>query len=78
MTQVDVTRIPTWDHFVPLSKGGGNESTNLVIACMRCNLQKDRRDDVAMPEILRSRIEETASKNRATPVDDDPDDWEFD
>ena len=28
----------TIDHLVPLSRGGGNEFGNLVIACYRCNI----------------------------------------
>lgn len=31
---------PHIDHVVPKSKGGGNELTNLVIACPPCNLSK--------------------------------------
>lgn len=28
------------DHLVPVSQGGGNESTNLVTSCSRCNLER--------------------------------------
>lgn len=28
------------DHLVPLSKGGSNDLTNLVLSCVRCNLEK--------------------------------------
>lgn len=28
------------DHLVPKSKGGGNESTNLVTICIRCNSRR--------------------------------------
>lgn len=28
------------DHIIPKSKGGGNEETNLVTACKKCNLGK--------------------------------------
>jgi len=31
------------DHFYPLSKGGSNDPSNLVIACPTCNLSKDDR-----------------------------------
>lgn len=34
------------DHYIPLSKGGKNENTNLVLACPLCNLRKNAR----MPE----------------------------
>jgi len=30
----------TLDHVVPKSKGGGNEWTNLVTSCFKCNLKK--------------------------------------
>lgn len=30
----------TLDHVVPKSKGGGNEWTNLVTSCLKCNLKK--------------------------------------
>lgn len=33
-------RRATLDHLVPLSKGGGNESDNFVIACRSCNSRK--------------------------------------
>ena len=32
------------DHYVPLSKGGTNEITNLVISCPKCNLEKNAKD----------------------------------
>ena len=31
---------PTLDHVVPVTRGGGNELTNLVLACKPCNLDK--------------------------------------
>lgn len=31
---------PHIDHVVPRSRGGGNELSNLVIACPRCNMAK--------------------------------------
>jgi CRISPR/Cas system Type II protein with McrA/HNH and RuvC-like nuclease domain len=30
----------TLDHVIPKSKGGGNEWTNLVTSCFKCNLKK--------------------------------------
>lgn len=32
------------DHYVPLSKGGKHEVSNLVISCPRCNLKKNAKD----------------------------------
>lgn len=31
---------PTWDHVVPLSKGGPNTRGNLVVVCRYCNADK--------------------------------------
>lgn len=31
------------DHLLPVSRGGGNEADNLVVACMYCNSQKGSR-----------------------------------
>jgi 5-methylcytosine-specific restriction endonuclease McrA len=33
----------TLDHVVPKSRGGGNEWTNLVTSCFKCNLRKGNR-----------------------------------
>ncbi len=30
----------TFDHIVPISRGGGDEDANLVIACCDCNVDK--------------------------------------
>lgn len=35
----------TRDHVIPLSRGGTNDISNLVPACLRCNLRKGRRLD---------------------------------
>jgi hypothetical protein len=31
------------DHFIPDSKGGGNEESNIVTACQRCNCSRGNR-----------------------------------
>lgn len=33
----------TWDHIVPLSKGGGNERSNVRPACEHCNKSRSNR-----------------------------------
>jgi CRISPR/Cas system Type II protein with McrA/HNH and RuvC-like nuclease domain len=33
----------TLDHVIPKSRGGGNEWTNLVTSCFKCNLKKGNR-----------------------------------
>jgi hypothetical protein len=33
----------TPDHFIPVSRGGSDEESNLVTACRRCNTQKNNR-----------------------------------
>jgi hypothetical protein len=33
----------TLDHVIPVSAGGGNEETNLVTACLRCNSSRGAR-----------------------------------
>jgi 5-methylcytosine-specific restriction endonuclease McrA len=33
----------TLDHVIPKSRGGGNEWTNLVTSCFKCNLRKGNR-----------------------------------
>ena len=38
----DQERIFSFDHYVPLSKGGGNELSNLELVCNACNTVKGR------------------------------------
>lgn len=37
----------TWDHVIPISKGGPNVRGNLVVVCPRCNCDKG---DLSLPE----------------------------
>lgn len=36
----DPQTVATRDHYIPVSKGGSNEISNLVLACKRCNRTK--------------------------------------
>ena len=36
-------RVPSVDHIQPLSKGGGNDRSNLRVICNRCNAKKGNR-----------------------------------
>ena len=38
---------PTWDHVVPLSKGGPNNRGNLVVVCRSCN---EGKSDLSLPD----------------------------
>lgn len=38
---------PTWDHVIPIAKGGPNCRENLVVVCSQCNFEKA---DLALPE----------------------------
>lgn len=38
---------PSWDHVIPLSKGGPNNRGNLVVVCQECNYEKG---DLSLPE----------------------------
>ena len=40
------------DHLTPLSKGGSNWPSNLVISCARCNLQKQDADPIEFAQRL--------------------------
>jgi 5-methylcytosine-specific restriction endonuclease McrA len=43
----------TWDHVVPLSKGGTNDLENIVAACFRCNSTKRDRTPEQAGMVLR-------------------------
>lgn len=38
---------PTWDHVIPLSRGGPNTRRNMVVVCSYCNADKS---DLSLPE----------------------------
>ncbi len=42
-TVLDRTANPTVDHVIPRSRGGGDELSNLVLACQSCNSSKGAR-----------------------------------
>lgn len=42
-------RMPTLDHVVPVSAGGSDEPHNLRCACLRCNMQRNRRLSIYDP-----------------------------
>lgn len=46
-------RTATWEHRVPLSKGGTNDEHNLVLACAKCN--HERGDDATLPTLVSSK-----------------------
>ncbi len=34
------------DHYTPISKGGRNDTGNIVITCPTCNLRKNKKDPI--------------------------------
>ena len=38
--RVNPLRVRTWDHVVPICRGGKNEIENLVPCCLHCNMKK--------------------------------------
>lgn len=50
------------DHIVPVADGGGNEDTNLVTACDRCNLGKSANSLKSIPASLSTRAAEVADR----------------
>jgi len=41
------------DHFIPISRGGGNEEENLVTACKPCNRKKSN----MLPDLFKAKME---------------------
>jgi 5-methylcytosine-specific restriction endonuclease McrA len=55
----------TLEHIVPRSHGGGNDLTNLAIACARCNHEKgSRHDDRGLEDAHAREIIEALQKRR--------------
>lgn len=50
------------DHIVPVAEGGGNEDTNLVTACDRCNLGKAANSLDSIPVSLSDRAAEVVER----------------
>ena len=40
---------PTWDHIIPLSRGGSNRNHNLQLAHFKCNSVKGNREPGSLP-----------------------------
>jgi 5-methylcytosine-specific restriction endonuclease McrA len=61
----------TLDHVIPKSRGGGNEWTNLVTSCFKCNLRKGNRTPEEANMVMRkkpyvpSMMNENAALNKA-------------
>lgn len=61
----------TLDHVVPKSRGGGNEWTNLVTSCFKCNLKKGNRTPEEANMVMKkkpyvpSMMNENAALNKA-------------
>lgn len=53
----DPAKKPCLDHVHPRSAGGGNDDTNLVVACRTCNCQKGAKDIEVYRDYLRRRHE---------------------
>lgn len=51
----------TGDHFIPLSKGGPHEATNMRIACLPCNIAKSNR----MPEEFMASLKRVSPQQAA-------------
>lgn len=50
----DVMLKPTWDHVIPISKGGPNNRGNLVVVCQVCNVDKGNLDLPAFEGMLKA------------------------
>lgn len=48
----DMSRLATWDHKIPRSRGGHGLQRNRVIACHPCNQRKGARTDAEFLAVL--------------------------
>jgi 5-methylcytosine-specific restriction endonuclease McrA len=44
----EIADCATEDHFIPLSKGGANDISNIRAACLACNIRKHNRMPIVM------------------------------
>lgn len=51
---------PTIDHFIPLSRGGTNEPSNLVVACYACN---QKRGNSMPPQIVPEKSQKSVASD---------------
>ena len=54
-TYCGATKVLTLDHVIPKSRGGGNEWTNLVTSCFKCNLKKGNRTPDEANMVMRNK-----------------------
>lgn len=55
-------RAPTWDHVVPVSRGGPDTKANILVVCRRCNGDKGNRNPIEWLGVLRYSKDHRASK----------------
>lgn len=55
-------RAPTWDHVVPISRGGPDSRDNMIVVCRGCNQDKADRNPVEWLGILRYLGDQRAPK----------------
>lgn len=68
----------TIEHIVPRAHGGGDELTNLGIACARCNHGKGVRLDVRRPDDPTvQRVTQTLRRRRRERWREPPSDWDL-
>lgn len=55
-------RAPTWDHVVPISRGGPDSKANILVVCRRCNGDKGNRNPIEWLGVLRHARDHRAPK----------------